>query len=864
MQDAVTLGSEKTHAATMPKFCPACRERFPPDALFCPNDGTPLLTAPKFDPAPGEAGPDPYIDREISGHIDVKQLAGVGAMGRVYRAFQKGIDRDVAVKILHRELSANPQLVSRFHREAKVASRLQHPNVVHVHLAGQLPDGALYIVMEFLDGMSLQSALNAVGGSMPLPRALHVALQLCDAVGEAHVQGIVHRDLKPENVMLVKRGQDPDYVKVLDFGIARLSWGEQSMATAAGLIFGTARYISPEGAQGEAVGPAGDVYAIATLLFQMLAGRTPFEGDQAVGLLIQQIHDMPPQLQSIPRAAYVPNAVAAVIMQNLAKAPHDRAPDARALARSILEAARMSGLSADDFAPPSLRLSGPAPGHMKLAPMQQTKQLQLTAEMQERLSPPPARNELDSAPRNSLQTETSENARLRPGAAPTAKWTPSPEFQERLSPRPSATFASNPGSAGVDETMDDDDAPPPAAASLPAPLRSAPSLPTTDPTPPPAFSHPPQPAQSSQPSFPAPTRTEVGTTPPPLLAPSYPPIPQASDRPANPAGYGVSPPTPIPPRDQETGPRGMNVPTPPQPFEAGAIEEHAPGRWLRYTAIFILLFFAGSAVAALVLYKLGLVDAPSMSTARIDDQVQRANDALLHERWDAPPGDNVKEITDAALVRWPHDPRIVDIRARACDELVKRALGLQMNGDNVGALRLARLANDLDPQDDVARSLEKKYEADVAASKDAGDLGALADASLPPINSARPTSGATLGARSTLEAVPAKPKLGQSVEFTARTFGASGGAPKKVEDATFTLAGPGIGAGTKLSAMGEGTTFRGGFSFLEAGKYEVFFSAKVDNVAVRSSRTVVVEAPGGANNNTQTPTPPPSGSVKWL
>src|SRR3954469_6508610 len=246
-----------------------------------------------------DAEDDPYLGQEISGHIEIRQLVGIGAMGRVYRAFQKGIDRDVAVKILHRELSANPQLVARFHREAKVASRLLHPNVVQVHLAGQLPDGALYIVMEYLDGLSLQSALAAAGGAMPLPRAMHIALQLCDASGEAHAQGVVHRDLKPENVMLVHRADDPDYVKVLDFGIARLNWGEQSMATAAGLIFGTARYISPEGAQGDTVGPMGDVYSIATLVFQMLAGRTPFEGEQAVGLLVAQIHDAPPALRSI-------------------------------------------------------------------------------------------------------------------------------------------------------------------------------------------------------------------------------------------------------------------------------------------------------------------------------------------------------------------------------------------------------------------------------------------------------------------------------------------------------------------------------------------------------------------------------------
>lgn len=855
------------NAATMPKFCPACRERFPPDALFCPNDGTPLLSAPKFDPSEAASDPDPYLGREISGHIEVKQLAGVGAMGRVYRAFQKGIDRDVAVKILHRELSANPQLVSRFHREAKVASRLQHPNVVHVHLAGQLPDGALYIVMEFLDGMSLQSALNASNGAMPLPRALHVALQLCDAVGEAHVQGIVHRDLKPENVMLVKRGQDTDYVKVLDFGIARLSWGEQSMATAAGLIFGTARYISPEGAQGEAVGPAGDVYAIATLLFQMLAGRTPFEGDQAVGLLIQQIHDTPPQLQSIPRAAYVPDPVAAVIMQNLAKSPHARAPDARALARSILEAARMSGLSSDDFAPPSLRISGQPAGQMKFSPMQQTKQLQLSQEMQDRLSPtaPPA----DSSPESSGPIEiqnrssgsTDEKALLRPGSAPTAKWTPSPAFQAQIAPRQTHDTPK----LGVDETLDDDDGAPPNASQIPNPVPSAPnSIPATHPAPPPSMS---QPSLSETVSMaPQPTRTEIGTTPP-ILAPSYPPANSyPPSAPANPAGYGVAPPTPTPPpqQQQDTAPRTLHTPTPPHPSYAPAPEDHAPQRWLRHIAVFILVFFGAVVVTGLVLYKLGYVDAPSsLSTSRIDDQVARANDALLHERWDAPPGDNVKDITDAALVRWPHEPRIVDIRARACDELVKRAIGLQMKADLTGALHLARLATDLDPQDDVARKLAKEYEGNLAVA-DAGVSLADLDASLPPINSARPAQVQT-GPHASLEASPIKPKLGQSVEFTAHAFSASGGSPKAVSDAEFTLSGPGIGAGTKLSAMSEGSTFRGGFSFLEAGRYEIDFTAKVDGANVRAVRNVIVEGPGGSNgNNNQTPTPPPSASVKWL
>ncbi len=287
---------------------------------------------------------DPYIGQVVSGDIEIRSVAGSGAMGRVYRAHQRGIERDVAVKILHRELSGNAQLVQRFNREAKIASKLQHPHVVEVFLTGQLPDGALYIVMEFLEGQSLASAIEAANGALPVERALTIMVQICDAVGEGHALGIVHRDLKPENVMLVRRAEVGDWAKVLDFGIAKVSLGEQSIETAAGLIFGTARYISPEGAQGTTVGPAGDVYSLATMLYQMLAGRTPFDADP-VGLLIKHIHDDPPPLTSFRRAADIPAPLAKVIMDNLAKDPARRAQGARAFAAQLAQAAKESNIS---------------------------------------------------------------------------------------------------------------------------------------------------------------------------------------------------------------------------------------------------------------------------------------------------------------------------------------------------------------------------------------------------------------------------------------------------------------------------------------------------------------------------------------
>jgi serine/threonine-protein kinase len=457
--------------------CPSCGARFPADALFCSLDGAPLTTSPSVIAA--AAATDPYLGREILGHIEIRQLVGIGAMGRVYRAFQRGIDRDVAVKVLHRELSSNKALVARFDREAKVASRLAHPNVVHVLLVGQLPDGAMYIVMEYLDGLSLQSALAGELGAMPLPRALHIALQLCDAAGEGHAQGIVHRDLKPENVMLVRRADDPDFVKVLDFGIARVHWGDHSMATAAGLIFGTARYISPEGAQGEQVGPPGDVYAIATMLYQMLSGRTPFHADQAVAVLVQQIHDAPPPLKGIERAAYVPDPIASVIMKNLAKRPADRAEDARAFGRALLEASVTSGLSAQDIlARPSLLggTRGSSPSAVQMPSMQRTRQLELDPGTASRIgavtafeTPAPSVVESSASSRVPVKTEISDPTTLPPGTA-TTKWVAPPRFETKLLPPESK------GPAVVEATMNEPPRVPQRTIAIAAaPLTSAPS-----------------------------------------------------------------------------------------------------------------------------------------------------------------------------------------------------------------------------------------------------------------------------------------------------------------------------------------------------------------------------------------------------
>jgi serine/threonine-protein kinase len=174
----------------------------------------------------------------------------------------------------------------------------------------------------------------AAGGALGLLRGLHIALQICDALGEAHAHGIVHRDLKPDNVMLVRRGADSDFVKVLDFGMARAGQ-DPDFATRDGAVLGTARYIAPEGAQGGRVGPEGDVYAIATLLFQCITGRTPFDGASAVAILIQQVSATPPDLRSVGAGRDAPPALAELLARNLAKDPLDRSPNARAFGAEL-------------------------------------------------------------------------------------------------------------------------------------------------------------------------------------------------------------------------------------------------------------------------------------------------------------------------------------------------------------------------------------------------------------------------------------------------------------------------------------------------------------------------------------------------
>ncbi|WP_437625403.1 protein kinase domain-containing protein [Sorangium sp. So ce1151] len=694
------------------KSCPSCGERYDAGVLYCPRDGTPLASSRKS-PSFAALERDPYVGLTLGGQIQVRHLIGIGSMGRVYRAFQAGIERDVAVKILHRELSTNAELVTRFHREARISSRLVHPNVVQVLMTGSVSStddprigGELYLVMEHLDGLSLLSALAAAGAggeseALPLPRALHIILQVCDAVGEAHAQGIVHRDLKPENIMLVRRGEDPDYVKVLDFGIARLDWADKVMTTQAGLIFGTAKYISPEGAEGQRVGPPADVYSIATMLYQCLAGRAPFEGDSPVALLVQHTHAPPAELRSIARSSYVPAPIAQVVMQNLAKKPSDRAPDARALGRDLALAVRASGLDPDEIAaqPGLLRASAV----MKLASKSRTKSLDLSPALAAQIGGIPAPT-LESAHLSDLEPLRTQAEAERYG--PPASHRPD---EERASSS-GAERASSPRASGVERSSFDS-----AERSSRASGVERSSFSSTERA---SFT------SAERSSFGGAERTSFGGA----ERASHSGAERASHSGAERAshsgaerssgtqrssfsGAASSWPTPAaeepartaigpgidPAHDSAPAPSTMQgVESAARPLPRRAVIARAAALLACAGAVGIVAFVGGR--------HLGAFGGPAASNS-IEAHIERARDCMGRHAWDAPPGENVKDILSLALARWPGDARLAALRRESSERIVTDALGRKYAGDRAGAIRLAKLAIELHPELTTAQHL---------------------------------------------------------------------------------------------------------------------------------------------------------------
>jgi serine/threonine protein kinase len=288
--------------------------------------------------AEGETGPkiDPLIGREIADRFQIYKKIGAGGMGAVYRARQKGMDRDVAIKVLLRELTDNETVLRRFHIEALAVSKLRHPNTIQIFDFGETNDGLLYIAMEFLEGKPLQRILKEEQ-QVSVRRGLNIALQMARSLREAHSKGIVHRDLKPDNVVLETVGEESDFVKVLDFGVAKLAEGDgqQKTLTKAGSIFGTPKYMSPEQSRGGDIDARSDVYSIGVMLYELVTGRVPFDAENPLGILIKHIQELPPTFQEMRPDLVIPGEVEDFVMRTLEKDPALRPQTAEAVIREI-------------------------------------------------------------------------------------------------------------------------------------------------------------------------------------------------------------------------------------------------------------------------------------------------------------------------------------------------------------------------------------------------------------------------------------------------------------------------------------------------------------------------------------------------
>lgn len=270
---------------------------------------------------------DPVIGTVLAERYLIHSLIGEGGMGKVYAGEHVLMRKRVAIKILHKELTRVPDVVQRFEREAMAAANIDHPNVAAATDFGHLPDGSVFLVLEYVQGISLRSEIAQ--GCIDAPRALHIGRQIASAMASAHAVGIVHRDLKPENVMLVERAGDPDFVKVLDFGIAKVriqhttEAGAQStpsgeIITKVGMIFGTPEYMAPEQALGEEADGRADQFSLGIILFELLTGRRPYRSNNQVGILGQQLKGPPPSLDEVASHLAIPEGLSAVVSKMMA------------------------------------------------------------------------------------------------------------------------------------------------------------------------------------------------------------------------------------------------------------------------------------------------------------------------------------------------------------------------------------------------------------------------------------------------------------------------------------------------------------------------------------------------------------------
>ncbi len=268
--------------------CWNCGKIVPEGHRFCVSCGR--------DSTRPRSSPESLVGKTLAGKYLIESTLGSGAMGTIYRANQTSLGKTIVIKVLHQHLLSDDELIQRFHREARAASRLNHPNCVQILDFGTLEDRSLFIAMEYIPGIDLATLLER---EYPLDhqRLIHITKQICQGLDEAHANGVLHRDLKPENIMIEDRRTSRDHVKVVDFGIAKLEDNnpnsKRSFQTRTGIVCGTPEYMSPEQARGQVLDARSDIYALGVMLYHLLTNRLPFEASSPIEVVSRHISDPP-------------------------------------------------------------------------------------------------------------------------------------------------------------------------------------------------------------------------------------------------------------------------------------------------------------------------------------------------------------------------------------------------------------------------------------------------------------------------------------------------------------------------------------------------------------------------------------------
>ncbi|CAN5843170.1 hypothetical protein BH11MYX2_BH11MYX2_27210 [soil metagenome] len=422
------------------RFCGVCGFRLQapkaapvtePSAPVAQKASSSVGGAPKSKPAISSAAPKPkpkvkqgdeiYIDQVLNNRFKVESKIGEGGFGAVYKGTQLATGRKVALKLLHPEMTKDENLVARFRREGMVLCNLRDAHTITTYDFDQTPDGTLYIAMELLEGKSLHHIFHEEA-PLEWKRVFKILTEMCSSLAEAHSQGIVHRDLKPENIYLETRPGNPEFVKILDFGIAKVMRGDSidpqsPQLTATGQTIGTLEYMSPEQLMGKQLDGRSDVYALGVVAYEMITGKLPFpDAKGPAGLITAQLKTVPPPPSQVIAKANLPQAVDRVILKCLEKDKNNRHADVSALSFALQEVVTHTSQAEMQIAPASL----PSQPRMAGAEMLETRRGDMPM-----IAPPPMPSgqmpQTGSGPNQSAQHQNSPFAvQSSPNASPFA------------------------------------------------------------------------------------------------------------------------------------------------------------------------------------------------------------------------------------------------------------------------------------------------------------------------------------------------------------------------------------------------------------------------------------------------------------